>query len=563
MIAPEPGEGINRQTSWQTLLRNNLLVSMLIFACLQVWRPYFFLTDDNLTGGFPLFTEIGNHLLHGQSPFVSDYLFGGNYDLLRDPTFFGWHPVYLLVSLLAGTPFRLAMVDVDAFIMIMLATAGFVILAHYLRREMSLKLTDGWLMFYCMSFSYSMIVMTTGASWMAFLGNQSAMPWLALGILQKTWRRGIGLVTLFSLHHILGGHLAPLVSSSIFFSFFAGGISLYQKSTRPLAVWLGGYALAVLILLPLLVPLIHGFYASSRSQGVILEDMQANNIPALFFPTSLFCGMALWIFHPGELPHTTYILALGSCAAAWCLIPALVSRAKWRGLEMVCLGLMVFVAILIIRPLWITKLMVHLPLFKSMRWPFRELLQFQFFLHLFLLIRPPGLTIRTQRRIAVFSATVLVVPLFLFVYPPTFNHMQLDRKLLLTGELDSYWNRVRPLLKPTDRVAVLIPWKLYEDDRFQKPYSLLASFNYSALARVTNAAGYSPTVPKDQRYTKTNPGYYFGAYTPEQRSALLEERPDLKFLTLESLEPMKITLSSRDEPAIDLTPYLPTQKTAP
>jgi len=37
----------------------------------------------------------------------------------------------------------------------------------------------------------------------------------------------------------------------------------------------------------------------------------------------------------------------------------------------------------------------------------------------------------------------------------------------------------------------------------------------------------------------------------------MAEKPDLKFITLESLHPLKITLSSRDGPTIDLTPYVP------
>jgi hypothetical protein len=34
---------------------------------------------------------------------------------------------------------------------------------------------------------------------------------------------------------------------------------------------------------------------------------------------------------------------------------------------------------------------------------------------------------------------------------------------------------VHKLLKPGDRVAVLIPLNLYEDDRFEEPYSLLGT----------------------------------------------------------------------------------------
>ncbi len=192
MIAPEPGEGINKQTSRVILLRNNLIVSALIFLALEIWRPCFYLTDDNLDGGLPFLTEVGRHLLHGQSPFYSDYLFGGHYDLLRDATFFVWHPVYLLSSLLAGTPYYFVMMDVTAFVFVMLTTAGFVNLAWYLRREMALTISDGWIMFFALSFTYSIIAMATGASWLNYIVNQSVLPWLTLGILQKSWRSGIG-----------------------------------------------------------------------------------------------------------------------------------------------------------------------------------------------------------------------------------------------------------------------------------------------------------------------------------------------------------------------------------
>ena len=53
-------------------------------------------------------------------------------------------------------------------------------------------------------------------------------------------------------------------------------------------------------------------------------------------------------------------------------------------------------------------------------------------------------------------------------------------------------------------------------------------------------------------------GYYpFGAYIPSQRHDLLRDHPDMKLITLESLQPLKITLSSGTGPTIDLTPFVP------
>jgi len=545
------------------MLRNNLLVSALIFAALECWRPYFFLTDDNLDGAFPIFTEIGRHLLSGQSPFVSDYLFGGGYNLLRDPAYFAWHPLYLVASLLAGTPFHNAIVDVDAFALFMLTTAGFVTLADYLRREMALTISDGWIMFYTLSFTYTMVSLTTAASWITFLGAYSALPWLAWGILQTKWHRGLCIVTLFSLHQLLGGHLAPTVSNSIFLSLFALGMSISRRSPVPLAIWLIGYAVAVVVLLPLLIPLVEGFMGSYRAGGVPLSDMQSNNVPVYEFQNSVFAGMALWLLHPHQHPYTTYTLALGSSAAAWCLMPAILSRAKWRGLEVVTVLMLVFGLLMISRPVWITEVMLHLPVLRSMRWPFREFVQFQFFLHLFLVIRPPGLTVPLRRYSAVWGTGIMVIPMILFPLPPTFNSMTWDRELILTGGYESYWSQVRPLLKPTDRIAVIIPLDLYLDNRFEEPYSLLGTYDYAILAGVVNACGYSPTAPRDQLYTRAYAFYPFGAYHPFQKAALMEERPDLKFITLESLHPLKITLSSRDGPTIDLTPFIPVRISKP
>ena len=130
----------------------------------------------------------------------------------------------------------------------------------------------------------------------------------------------------------------------------------------------------------------------------------------------------------------------------------------------------------------------------------------------------------------------------------------------LTGGAERFWAQVRPLLQPTDRIAVLIPPKLYEGDRFEEPYSLLGTNNYAEMFGVVNAWGYSPTVPRDQVYMQTYAYYPFGAYELSQKEALMAERPELKFITLESLRPLKITLSSRDGPTIDLTTFVPERK---
>jgi len=70
-------------------------------------------------------------------------------------------------------------------------------------------------------------------------------------------------------------------------------MSISRRSWFPLGNWLIGYTVALVAVLPLLIPMLGGFFASMRSQGVTLEDMQANNVPAEQFVNSIFAGMAL------------------------------------------------------------------------------------------------------------------------------------------------------------------------------------------------------------------------------------------------------------------------------
>jgi hypothetical protein len=556
MIAPDRG-GSNGETSRRRLLRRNLFATALIFFALQIWRPYFFLTDDNLDGGFPFLTEVGRHLLAGRSPYFSDYLFGGHYDYLRDPTYFLWHPFYLLASLLEATPLHYGIIDAAALGFLLLGAAGFVNLAWHLRREHGLAVRDGWIMFYTLSFSFSMIVLTTGASWLNFLGAQSALPWLAFGIVQRSWRVSLALITLFVAHLILGSHPEPTISNTIFLTVFAGGIALVRRSWQPVICWAAGFALAVLLLLPLVVPLAEGFFASSRSHGVSVFEMTRNNIPLGLFPTSIFLGMALWIIHPPIDVSTTYILATGSAAAAWCSLGLLKFRTVWTPLERVLGGMVLLAMLVVIRPVFISQIMAHLPMLKAMRWPFRELIQFQFFLHLLMLVRPSGFAPRTQFRVAVFSTAIFVIPLLAYKIAPTFNTMRVDRRLVLHGGLQRYWAQVGALLQPGDCIAPIMPMELYAEGHYEIPYSLLNAYNYPCLTRIPAAGGYSQTPPQDQLYVKAWSLFPFGTWTPDQKKDLLADQPNLKFISLDSLYPLKITLISRTGPAIDLTPFVP------
>ena len=535
-----------------------LLFVAIIFAALQCRKPFFTMTDDNLAAGYPFFCEVGNHLLHGESPRYSGYIFGGHYDFLRDVQYFSWHPVYLLVSLLAGTPFHLCILDVDALFLYLLAAAGFARLACALREEGVYQGSDTWLLFCTLSFTFTMMALTTCASWLSFENNTGALPWLTLGILQKEARWGIGLVAFFSLHQILGGHPEPLVTNSLFLSIFAAGVGWWRRSWRPLLWWGIGTTLAVILVLPLLIPALEGFFTSGRSTGTVLSDMQSNRIPADVFSLSFLAGTALswWNQPPNGTINGIFIFSLGTCAGAWCLLPAMFSRAPWRFLEGFALALTGLAVLLVCRPLWVSEILLHVPLLKAMRWPFRELVQLQFFFHLFLLLRPVTCRPRTRFLAAWAGSLVFAVPMLLYQVTPTFNDMPLDRQLVLSGKFDTYWAKVGKFFQPGDRFVILMPEATTQTDSMFEPYSLLGAYNYPMLAHVVCASGYSQTAPADQRPLKTALLSPWGAYKIDQRENLLREDSGLKFITIERRQPLQVTLSSRDGPVIDLTPYI-------
>jgi hypothetical protein len=64
-------------------------------------------------------------------------------------------------------------------------------------------------------------------------------------------------------------------------------------------------------------------------------------------------------------------------------------------------------------------------------------------------------------------------------------------------------------------------------------------------------------VPLDQVPVKILPRFWYGAFTPDQVPELLRERPNLRLLRLEQVNPLKIALTSPDRPAIDVSADIP------
>jgi hypothetical protein len=545
---------------FSSLLKINLAVCLFIFAVLQVWRPCFFLTDDNLSSGLPIFTEMGRHMKSGRTPFVTDYLFGGGYDLTRDFCFLNWHPFYLLPALLADTPARFWILDIGALGFLLLTVVGFTLLAYSLVREFNPELPVIYIVLFTASFLYSAYILNVASGWMNFLANQCALPWLALAILDRRLWWGTLVILVVSINEIFGAYAAMTLSSGLFLTVFAAGIAVFRRSFIPISSWVFGNFMTLLLCAPFLVHVLGGFVHSYRVAGMTLKASQEFGIPASIFPFSFFLGDWTGLvaklggegyLQSGVFPYPSTLLA---CAAAWLIFPAVFSNARWRGLEILLLSLIGLLVVMVIRPMAVARVMHVLPVFKSMRWPFREGMQLLFFFHLFLLVRRPG-NMRPWYPVA----AILGLVLFLFPLPffraPTLNSLYLDREEVFSGNAARYWIKVKALLQPTDYIATVIDPALWKVANSKIPYTLLGTANFPAFYQVRCASGYSPTAPLEQLLLKTEPEYWFGAFIPKQIPQLLAERPDLKIIEVEGVDPLRISMLSNGK-KIDLTPYI-------
>jgi hypothetical protein len=312
-----------------------------------------------------------------------------------------------------------------------------------------------------------------------------------------------------------------------------------------------------LLLTPLLLIVMNGFGQSSRIHGMSLEDITVFSVPFPMFVSAFFTGnwtelLTRWHGDPGlttlGFPYLPSILA---CPAAWCVWPALFSRGRWGYLDKLCFGLALVLVLLIVRPHALAVVMQHLPLFRSLRWPFREGLLFLFFIHLFFILRfrdgPP----RWQKAATVFSILVFVLPLP-FIRPPSLNPLALDRQFLFSGQAEAFWENAKTQLQPGDQIATVIAVPYWEMNAGDISYSMLGTANFPCAFRLPCISGYSVTPPADQVPLKTVPYFWYGAFSEAQVPEILAEKPNLKLIRIASTHPLVITISTGNGPPVDL-----------
>ena len=541
-------------------LRYALAPTLLILVALELWRPFFFLTDDNLSGTFPFLTEIGRQIGHGHSPFVSKYVFNGNYNLLLDVSAMNWHPLFLMASLLANTWWHNWIIDFACAGVALMSVTGFVMLGLTARREMGFTLSDAWIAFLAVSYTFSMYGLSISASWITEFGSLSATPWLAVALFQSTWKRTLLFTAAAFINAILIGHPEATISSFVWLSLLAVGACFWRRAYWPLLSWIGGHVLACVVLTPILLPAACGFLNTVRSEGLPLEHMGDHNMSALGIAASYFLGgWAYQVGAPIVLMNgpKAYLGGMAACLAGLAIIPVLVCRKRWSPLEISCVGILVVVFFMIVRPLWVNEVLSHIPIFRSFRWPFREVLQLLFFLHLLFLLRLPACG-KWAAWVVGAGALWFLSPL-IGTPPPSFDDFPTDRALILGGQADAYWQEVRPLLDPdAPTVTVFANEELFTGgmNYAMIPFTFLNAYNYPDLFQVRGISGYSITAPQSELGTQVLPPLQFGAFFPDEVSEISLLGAKCNQIEITSDGPLQIILKRPDGRVIDLTPIV-------
>ncbi len=532
---------------WRRPLAQTLLLTLLGALALQIWRPLYHLTDDSMSEWLPMAVESSRKLWHGQWPFVSDHLFGGGYSWLQDGAVFSIvSPFLLLCSPLALTRFFYVLPDVVGTLVLLTTAGAFCGSALFLRRRLELPVTDGWIVFLSLSYTFTVYALLVNASWIMFINVSAAYPVVFAALFARSFWRGALAVAGAVAFSLLGAHPHPFCYLLIFAGLLAVGVAWATRSCRPAIVFATGSATATAAMLPVIVPVIGGFITSWRQGAMEVGFTRAFNLPIDRLLSSWILGpVDLFVHGPVELhlAQPVFVAALAWSAVNLPLLCLLVWRRRWLSrLETVLLLVIAVAAVFIARPVWLAECLAHVPLLRSLRWPFREIVVLHACTHLLaLLVWTP----RLQRAFRIGALAALPLGATILLHPaPTFNPLPLDRKMIVSGQAAAFQRELTRIYGPHPQLLISAePDVLFDPDGpVPIPFAAMGAYNYAALWQVVNVAGYSSTVPHSglPEARDKEPMHWAGIYSPEQAEEQLSENPELLHLTLISLDPIRV-----------------------
>ncbi len=512
-------------------------LSLLVCTAFQAWRPFFFLTHDNVTQWLPPMVEIARHLQADRPAFVSESLFGGNYDWSTDATIFPLiSPLLPLLSPLARTAYYFALVDIITTFEFVVIAIAFAASATWLRRRHDLPISDGIIVATTLSYAFAPLFLLYGTSWMGFINVQAAWPLVFVALQFRSALGAIGLIFGAFVFCVFGGNLHP------FFFLICGsmGWAAYfywrNRSIRPLLCLVTSLMLLSLLIYLVIGPGLETIGSSGRIRSFSATKSTLFNVPPLSLAASIFLGpfseslFSPWVMFGG--PSWGWAIAYSAVN-----LPTTIALARggWRDTKsrslLVAVGL---VMLFVWRPVWLADLITAIPVLRSTRWPFRELAILLFHVHLLFLFNYRPLPRFWNRLI---WSVALFPMVFLFAKgPPSMGPAELSRRLILSGVADEYWKTIRPVLIPRKNL-VCADLQLVDDAYERAPFPLLPSHNFASLFGVVSVSGYSTTTPLLLDRARLVPPAAHGIYSRAQAKVYLEHFPDTRLTVLHQVDP--------------------------
>lgn len=465
------------------------LVLLAILLGLQRIEPNFFLRDDNATHFLPAYDYAYNTVVRdGEVPLLNHHqMFGGTF-LASGQTgvfLFALYPVHAALDLLSVDPIHL--IDVLATLHLLLAAIGMWVLLRYLglRPALAFPIALCWGLF-----PFGVV---TGRSWIFVTYLMAYLPfnqWLLLRCLEKPTARLCGYLVIVKVVYFFTGYLHYAILTTFFECFFLAlhWLRRPRAELRQQVLTMGAvYLLTGLLSAPLLVPTwiakeLSKQRATPLPQDVVLaspvdlvEALKAN----LFLTDSnIFHELSGAVFFVGPLWPIGLFLCL-----------QMLRRGEPDRTGKPILPLLLAGSFAFVMSTWLYWILLQLPIFNLLRWPFKG-----FPIAAFLLLLPASSSLASwaaTRPTRVYLAAGLAwlnVLLELAVLAPA--HW---REPIWNWHLDRTVTELRasPLLKTIDdqgRVALLAS----ENDPEESGRPLAMGFLYATLLGKYHVHGYDP-----------------------------------------------------------------------
>lgn len=541
-------------------------VTLAALVFLELWRPYFFLTDDNLTGWLPALTEFHRHLWRGEPPFLLSGVSGGAFDVRTDPGFSGFlSPFSLLFSWISLTRFAFALVDIVSALNAVSIAIAFSWSARWLSRHFDLQVPDWLILLLSASYTFSAYNLYVGSSWIGFLNVQASLPLIVVGALHPSGKRGVLLQILAFQFAFFGGHVHPFIMLGLGSALLSATLAILDRTWTPITRLIVSGMISAMMILPIVYPAFEAFGNAPRSSGLGHDVAARERVPFVVFVASFLAGplAGLGVTLAADSirdPARGLLASLFSCANLLFVAVALrtIRRREGTSLTWALLVVGIVFSVMIMRPVWLSDVIVHVPLLRSLRWPFREAWLVLFCIHLAILMEWRHDGKRKTAGYLVIGATIMAV--LLLLPPPTRAAFTLDRQLMISGEAQRYWDQLRSLLGRTPVTVVGVSPTAVRVPDGSVPFTLLGTHNYGSYFGFTNSTGYS-IIPAVRRAASTDPElpYHIGGmYTPEEARAIARRHPDYVLIQLDTTTAISWTVETRDRRSrfrLDTTPF--------